>query len=91
MWIIQARNGQYVAPSGDLTDFASEALGFALCADAVRFSFRYIASKTIEINGRRLEYEAMNLRQEEPLFEDHVYACLSDTDLLNLLTSKVAN
>ena len=90
MWIIQARNGQYVAPSGDLTDVASEALGFSLCADAVRFSFRYIASKTIEISGRRLEYEAMNLRHE-PIFEDHAYPCLSDVELLNLLTSIIAN
>ena len=90
-FVILLASGTFLAPNGDEIFAASEALTFRYCHDAVKHSFKYLGSRTVEVCERTYEnYAASELRQE-PLFEDHVYACLSDTDLLNLLTSKVAN
>jgi hypothetical protein len=49
-YAVQTRDGNFVALNGDFTNFVSESLVFLKREDAVRCSFRFLASRVVELS-----------------------------------------
>ena len=64
-FLIQTHTGDFVSANGGVTEFASEGLAFQSRDEAMRCSFRFIASRVVEVSIQIQSYESVDPRQTD--------------------------